>query len=93
MWETIGVHTDRIRIAIIPAHTVPPIAARQNCPPQTLLLLTCASLAFLLPVLVLVLAALVIVVVDVIFVVGVHAAVAFRRTGLLLDDILLILIL
>jgi hypothetical protein len=35
----------------------------------------------------------VIVVVGVIFVVGVHAAVGFRRPGLLLDDILLILIL
>jgi hypothetical protein len=42
---------------------------------------------------VLVLAVLVIVVVGVIFVVAVHAAVGFRRPGLLLDDILLILIL
>jgi hypothetical protein len=51
------------------------------------------SLASLLPVPFSFSPALVILVVGVIFVVGVHAAVGFRRPGLLVDHILIILIL
>ncbi len=95
MWETVGVHTDRVRIAIDTGAHRTPNCCPSKLPAQTEPLLTCPSPCFpaSCSVLVLVLAALVIVVVGVIFVVGVHAAVGFRRPGLLLDDILLILIL